>query len=135
MPASARDGASKGLGEGGSMHLRSTRCYAAPLLLAVVTTGCDGGGGNKLMGSWQLMPGRDCAVDRITFTSANAISRYGPDSYYAGQESTAPVAYLVDGPRVTATTRDGATSVTYVFSDDDHMSMGDQPECAFERVG
>jgi hypothetical protein len=105
------------------------------LLLATLLSGCGESGGNKLIGTWRLTPGGHCMVDRITFTKGNVINHDGPDSYYAGQESTVPVYYLIDGAnRVTATSRDHATSVTYVLSDDDHMSMGDNPGCAFERA-
>jgi hypothetical protein len=107
---------------------------AALALLASVSSAC-GSSENRLLGTWKLASDGHCSLDRIVFTEANIDNRDGSNSYYAGHENTVPVTYLVDGPdRITVTTRDRATSVTYVFSDENHMAMGDNPGCAFERV-
>ena len=105
-------------------------------LLASPYLASCGDGGNRLLGTWELMPGSLCTVERITFTPGNVTNVQGPNSYYAGQESTIPVYYRSDSPdRITVTTRDEATSVTYILSDDDHMHMGDRQECAYQRRG
>jgi hypothetical protein len=116
-------------------HHSPRRLARFALAFALMLGGCDGAEDNRLIGTWRLVDGSDCTLDQIIFTAGNVISRNGPGSYSPGRESTVPVTYSQDGPdRVTATNRDQATSVTYVLSDENHMFMGDNRGCAFERV-
>lgn len=105
------------------------------LALPLAAGACGGGGGNRLLGTWRLSEGASCTLDRVTFTAGNVINHSGPQSYYAGRESTVGVIYRVDGPdRVNVTTRDQASSETYILNDDNHMTFGSQPDCRFERA-
>lgn len=113
------------------------RVVSAAVMGAFVLLGCNGNaanGGNRLLGTWQLVPGGSCMIDRMTFTPENLTSHNGRQSYYAGQERTIPVTYRFDGPdRVVVTTRDMATSETYILTDDNHLHMGSRPSCSFQR--
>jgi hypothetical protein len=112
---------------------RVLRICTAASLLGLASCG---GGSNALIGTWVLVEGTTCPIDKTIFTpTTNTIHviAIGPNP---PSTSTNVITYLPGEPNqvIVQGQGTGAGAETYIFNDADHMKQGDNDTCIYQRA-